>query len=83
MTWPETGASEAVFGLGRAGVFESSGSQGGSEARGLEAGCLLWGRESSWTGLRCWRGTAGEGNFEAGLEVEEVVEGLVQGMTEE
>lgn len=52
----------------------------------VEGLCLLWGRESSWTGCRCWRGTEGAKSFGAGTEA--VVEegeavGLVQGMTEE
>lgn len=33
------------------------------------AGCLLWGRESSWTGCHCWMGTAVGGSSEAGREV--------------
>lgn len=75
-----------MFGLGRAGGLGSSEARGGSEALEPAEGCSSWGRESSWTGCRCWRGTAGGGSFGAGTEAavaEEEVEGLVEAMTEE
>lgn len=79
MLWSETGASESVFGLGRTGVLEKSEAQGESESPELVEGCLLSGRESSWTGCHCWRGTVEGRSSGAGTEavvVEEEAEGL-------
>lgn len=85
MLWLETGASGSVSGLGRTGVPEKSEALGGFESLSLAAGCLRSSaRESSWTGLRCWRGTEEGRSSVAETEavaVEGVAAGSVSGMT--
>lgn len=55
-------------------MLEKSEAQGGSESPELAEGCLLLGRESSWTGCHCWKGTVEGRSSGAGTEVVVVVE---------
>lgn len=54
-------------------MLEKSEAQGGSESPELAEGCLLLGRESSWTGCHCWKGTVEGRSSGAGTEVVVVV----------
>lgn len=50
-------------------MLEKLEAQGGSEPPELVEGCLLLGRESSWTGCHCWKGTVEGSSSGAGTEV--------------